>query len=156
MRKAQRHREVFLENNGPGPWPCYGCGELVLPEKLIVHHKDHDHSNNDPHNLASMHPGCHATLHSLGRIHSDEAKAKIGAATSRRRHTPETRAKMSATRRGRPWPKSEAHIEAVRAAQLGKPKHHKRHQCGCCSLVSTGAGLNSHQRTSGHTGRITL
>jgi len=39
---------------------CEQCGS---PEKLHVHHKDRDRTNNDPVNLATLCDSCHLKLH---------------------------------------------------------------------------------------------
>lgn len=155
-RKRERYRQIFFDAYGPGPWACYGCHEPVAKDESYIHHIDGDHFNDVINNLAAMHSGCHTTLHNLERPpYSEETRAKIGAASRQRTHSPETRAKMSATRLGKPLgPCSDAHRAALSAALKGKPIRHRRWRCGCCALVSTGAGLNSHQRTCGHTGRI--
>ena len=61
--------------NGPGPWPCSGCGEdvarigseleSVTPLQLqgIIHHHDLNRRNNDQGNLRVMHHGCHVAHH---------------------------------------------------------------------------------------------
>ena len=115
MRKQHRYRQVFITANGPGPWPCYGCDEPVTQDEVHIHHIDEDPTNDDPSNLASMHQPCHNRLHLLGRKQSDETRqkrsrtmtgrtlspehaAKARVAFKGRKHSAETRARMSATR----------------------------------------------------------
>lgn len=57
-------RAEFIEKHGPGPHPCYFCGELA--EKFHVHFIDHDKNNDDVNNLARAHPGCHMSHHKAG------------------------------------------------------------------------------------------
>lgn len=113
-RNRLRYQRVFVEANGVGPWPCYGCDELVV--ELNVHHIDGDHTNDDPDNLAAVHHPCHMRLHHAGKPRSAETRMKIArahqgkvlspehAAKARvafkgRKHSEETKAKMSATRK---------------------------------------------------------
>lgn len=42
---------------------CERCGYKDHPEILQVHHKDHNHSNNDPSNLEVVCPNCHCIEH---------------------------------------------------------------------------------------------
>ena len=80
MPKRQLHREVFFAHNGCGPYTCFGCSEkLAFSDSFDVHHKDTDHKNDTPENLAAMHNGCHIKLHKTGRIVSMETRAKISA-----------------------------------------------------------------------------
>lgn len=55
--------QVFFAFNGPGPWDCEFCDEPVRLTGLNVHHRDHDHSNNDPDNLTASHRRCHQVYH---------------------------------------------------------------------------------------------
>lgn len=43
-----------------GEWVCAECGSTDRP---VIHHRDHDHSNNDPENLMCLCRSCHARLH---------------------------------------------------------------------------------------------
>ena len=129
------YRRIFLDTNGAGPWPCYGCGEPVMSDDLTVHHIDFDHFNHDPKNLTSMHAGCHLSLHHTGRKVSPEVRAKISASHRGMVNSPQARAKIS-------------------AANKGIPKRVRLSQCVECSMVSTGGGIFNHQQASGHTGKI--
>jgi hypothetical protein len=65
MPQAQPlHRQIFLDTNPGSPWDCCFCGGKV--EELHVHHRDGDHDNNDPTNLAATHGDCHAHHHRTG------------------------------------------------------------------------------------------
>ena len=119
MPSRQIHREVFFAFNGPGPYPCFGCGEeLSFYEEFCIHHIDEDHENNIPENLTVMHAGCHIRLHKTGFIISDETRVRMSVANRGRTNSiehraaiskascnrvwnDETRAKMSASQRGR-------------------------------------------------------
>lgn len=61
-RSVNEYRAIFLKEYGYGPHACYFCA-MRMPWVEVVHHKDHDHSNNDPANLAAAHAGCHANYH---------------------------------------------------------------------------------------------
>ena len=63
----RNYREIFFAYNGPGPWPCDFCKKEVLAVDLDIHHRDGDHSNDNPENLVAAHRSCHASHHSSGR-----------------------------------------------------------------------------------------
>lgn len=42
---------------------CIECGYAKYPQILHLHHKDHDHDNNEESNLALICPNCHAIEH---------------------------------------------------------------------------------------------
>ena len=45
---------------------CNRCGFVALvPHQLDVHHKDHNHDNNDPTNLETVCANCHRLIHAL-------------------------------------------------------------------------------------------
>lgn len=53
---------------------CYFCQETIEESgfgKALVHHIDHDHTNNEPENLAPAHWGCHSRHHrdKGGQVH---------------------------------------------------------------------------------------
>jgi hypothetical protein len=52
----RRHRELWIEHYGP------------IPEGYVIHHIDHDHSNNVIENLACMPRGQHNTHHNNDRV----------------------------------------------------------------------------------------
>lgn len=62
-KSKKNYLMIFFAHYGPGPWVCEFCGELVLLDQLNVHHRDHDHSNNEPKNLVASHCACHASHH---------------------------------------------------------------------------------------------
>lgn len=116
-RNVRRYHRIFIEANGPGPWPCYGCGDPVVD--LFVHHLDEDETNDLTENLVAMHRPCHVKLHHGAKPKTKEHRRKIGEAnrvalTGKRltadhrenirrasggwKHTPEARAKISAAR----------------------------------------------------------
>jgi HNH endonuclease len=99
------YREKFFAYNN-SPYICYFCLDVVDPEKLVVHHIDHDKTNNKLTNLSSAHVSCHRSHHATdqwtserhreymsgvmsrvnrSRVHTDEARAKMRAAHERRR-----------------------------------------------------------------------
>lgn len=80
MRFYQR---VFIEANGPGPWPCHFCAKEVPRFGRgyglgVIHHYDGDFENNDPGNLKVKHSQCHSYEHHAGEKHSAEHNAKVG------------------------------------------------------------------------------
>ena len=61
-----------------------------------------------------------ARMPGLGRVPSDETRAKIGAAHKGRKHTPEARAKLSAAHMGRKLPRTQ--VEKMIASNTGKKR----------------------------------
>lgn len=43
--------------------PCHFCGEPLLSDSLVVHHLDHDRTNDALENLVGAHQGCHRKHH---------------------------------------------------------------------------------------------
>lgn len=70
------HRQIFMGTRPGSPWSCYFCGGEI--DELHVHHKDHDHGNNAPDNLAATHGDCHAHHHRSG-LESFERPPKASA-----------------------------------------------------------------------------
>ena len=92
---------------------------------VVVHHKDYDHLNNAPENLAWMTFKEHCQLHAdtdrtgekngmFGKQHSSETKQKIGAKTIERTADPEFRKKLS-----------DSHIDTHREAYAINMKRQK-------------------------------
>lgn len=115
------YRKIYRDAHGDGPYTCTFCDE-AMTKLEVVHHRDEDPSNNDLENLKAMHTVCHNKHHHVGLIHTEDDKMKIGAGLKRaydecrrprpdvsgeknpffgRRHTEETKAKISAMRRAR-------------------------------------------------------
>ena len=69
MAKAgdRKFREIFFAFNGPGPYKCYDCEKEVVFWEVLIHHENHDHSDNRLENLVPSHRGCHTRHHSTGR-----------------------------------------------------------------------------------------
>lgn len=50
---------------------CYSCGfKAICVDQLDVHHRDHNHSNNNPSNLVTLCANCHRLEHYLHKINS--------------------------------------------------------------------------------------
>ena len=90
MAKAadRLYREIFFAHNGPGPYSCVECDTEVGFFDVLVHHDDHDRSNNTIENLMPSHRGCHTKHHSIGRgvgtKDSEETKRKKSEAQKKR------------------------------------------------------------------------
>ena len=102
VRKFEEWRALF-EVRGFGPYSCDMCGqpiELGLhyrdERSLIIHHVDEDRLNNRPENLQLVHRACHQAHHHRGKLVSEETRRRMAAAATGKRHTPVTRAKISA------------------------------------------------------------
>lgn len=63
MPSKLSYREVFFGTYGLGQFKCYFCGEPVEAEEVLVHHVDHDRTNNFPLNLTPAHRSCHTAYH---------------------------------------------------------------------------------------------
>jgi hypothetical protein len=163
-RGQKRYRSTFVDHAGPGPWPCYFCGEPVEPDaaeprrRLVVHHLDHDRSNGAPDNLTASHRGCHQSHHlklHWQRVRA-EGRSSLGDYTpdGDRRHRAALRKGLETSRRRRsgPWgPRTERQLAAV--AANGRESMSRRYRCGECDFVGSPASLGSHQKFSHHEGR---
>ena len=135
-----RARDTFLTVNGPGPWPCAYCDELVDHLGVQsgdgnVHHVDEDPTNNAAENLTVMHRVCHVRHHKKGVPLTEEHRAKTHFAHLGHPHSAETKSRLS-------------------LAKLGRPMYHPRFRCGDCEMVTTGSALRKHQDKTQHTGKV--
>lgn len=101
VRKFEEWR-AFFEAHGFGPYTCEFCGgdvplnlPMYDPRKLTVHHVDEDRLNNVPSNLTIVHQGCHQTHHHRGKAVSEETRDRQRAASTGRKQSAESRAKIS-------------------------------------------------------------
>lgn len=94
------YREIFFAHNGPGPYACVECNKEVGFLEVLVHHDDHDRSNNNIENLMASHRGCHTAHHSTGRgvgnKASEETKQKMSESHKKRwaARSPEERSEI--------------------------------------------------------------
>ena len=61
--KVAEHRAVLYSKIGPGPHPCFWCGQMLSwggREGICSDHLDHDLSNNDPMNLVPSCSSCNS------------------------------------------------------------------------------------------------
>lgn len=99
---------------------CFFCDKKIVG-KYHIHHKDHDHSNNDPSNRVTAHPGCHSSYHNSLREWSEESREKVRLTRLGAKHSEETKKKMSETRKGRPGRILSAETKAkISAARMGQ------------------------------------
>lgn len=109
-RRPRRTRRVFLSSNGPGPWLCCHCDEMIhelgqSSLRGVIHHVDEDVTNDDPANLEVMHHRCHLEHHQLGRSRPNVVSKKLrdSWASGRRTGHPQsddTRRRISTTLQG--------------------------------------------------------
>lgn len=88
-KSKKNYLQTFFAFNGPGPWVCEFCGELVMLDSLNVHHRDHDHDNNSGTNLVASHRLCHQ------EYHMKNGRGEIMRTSSAKAWTAERRKKMS-------------------------------------------------------------
>jgi hypothetical protein len=55
---AMRHRVVYYDANGAGPFPCHWCGKVVAWAELHIDHLNDTPSDNRLENLAASCPPC--------------------------------------------------------------------------------------------------
>lgn len=100
----KQHKDIFYAFNGPGPYICTFCDGTVLgwwdepdghdgrqSHALVVHHVDHNHTNNAVENLAASHYGCHTSHHFAsdplvpkGSTLPEEWKRRVALGTTKR------------------------------------------------------------------------
>lgn len=134
----KRYREVFFAAHGFGPYACHFCDELVEFERVLVHHLDHDRSNNAPANLAAAHGPCHTSHHSRGRVPSAQQRRRNSDAHRGRSTSDETRALIAAGQ-------ARAHAEGRAATSL--VDFNQRRETCVCGLETNVAGLRRHHRS---------
>ena len=106
---GKSRRRVTIKNHAFLPDGVYTLARVIVAERLgraltrleLVHHCDHDETNDDPKNLRLITSRGHSAIHLKGKHRSEETKRKI-----------------SQTQTG--IPKHEGHGEAVRRALTGK------------------------------------
>ena len=131
------YQRLFFAEHGNGPWPCDFCSEPVVD--LTVHHRDHDHFNDEIGNLGAVHPSCHTTHHVryrkddhyskawetrrtkgwvnplIGYVHTEQTKQRVSEGAIRRYADPDKREASAASMRG--IPKSAEHRANISTAQ---------------------------------------
>jgi len=117
--KAPVHARIFVRHHGrTGPFRCAFCRRVVWlldgTGRGVVHHRDHDHSNDAVENLAPAHRKCHGKHHHRNRQFTAEHRANISAALRAKGIRPPDR---DWTGRGKGVPKSAAHRAAIAEAQ---------------------------------------
>lgn len=88
------YREIFAAAYGTLPHLCYFCRDWVYrwgkaPDDGGIHHRDGDHTNNDPANLVAAHVRCHVSHHANGRVMSPASSERKRAANTRRSICPD-------------------------------------------------------------------
>lgn len=108
----------------------------LIPDGFDIHHKDHNHENDDPLNLELMTHSGHSKYHETGKTRSEETKRKMS--ESMKGQIPwnagispseETRQRQSDSHKGKtPWNKgltgiySEETLEKISAAGKGRTR----------------------------------
>lgn len=107
------HQIVFAESDRKSNW-CNWCGAAI--EKLLIHHGDGDHSNNDPVNLWAL---CGNTCHTQAHMNLLDHGVKMADAGIKRWEDPAEREKasQSAIRR------YEAQVEREKTSQAALKRY---------------------------------
>jgi hypothetical protein len=125
-RRRTQYRELFFANNGPGPYVCFFCEEPVSFSQIIVHHVDHDETNNDLTNLKACHRVCHNGYH-FKDLWKEKREELLSSDTRGHRvpHTEETRRLLSENhkeKRHRPSDEARAKAAAVNTGKQRSPE----------------------------------
>lgn len=151
-RRLERvYVRIFMDTYGPFPHPCHWCGESipeyggVFADAAIIHHRDHNHDNNDPANLAVGHRRCHGEHH--GEF-SDEHRAKLSAFQSAYQKLPEVRLRNSEAQK-RVQKEVQNRPEVKAKVRAGVKRYHASDReptlCPACGRVCVGRhGLGVH------------
>lgn len=129
-RKRSKYRELFLANNGAGPYVCYfSCGEVVLYEELIVHHIDEDHTNNKLENLTATHRVCH-NRHHFSELWQERRDEMLASPTRGHRvpHSEDTKKTLSQKHKDNGHSPTESAREAARLFNTGRPRSEETKQ----------------------------
>lgn len=102
------HRLIYCKHNN--------C-TLEDIEGLDIHHIDNDKHNNEPDNLVAISHGLHSHLHNKNKTVPKEVRLKMSESRKGKKHSEETKRKMSLTRQGRPL--SDYHIMRLRESHIG-------------------------------------
>lgn len=149
VHQTSHYRAVFEAVYGPPPHLCAFCGEWFFQwgrgsDGGTIHHRDGDHTNNDPANLAPAHMGCHVSHHLKGQVpyeRTPEIRAKVSASLTGKTQSAETRAKRGESLR-------RAYAEGRRTAPPGRPKGtiQPKVQCPECPRMISVSNLTRHVR----------
>jgi hypothetical protein len=123
-RKRSKYRELFLANNGIGPYVCFfDCGNYVQYEELIVHHVDGDHTNNDLKNLVPCHRLCHNSHH-FKELWETDRESLLSSETRGHLtpHSEETKAKISSLHKANGVAPSDAAREKAKEVNTGSKR----------------------------------
>jgi len=88
-RYIQLHQYIYEKYNGP------------VPKGLVIHHKDHNKTNNDINNLIVITPTEHSHIHHLNHKHTEESKKKISKKLKGKIFSLETREKIRQSKIGK-------------------------------------------------------
>jgi len=122
-RRRTQYREIFFANNGPGPYKCFFCKDEVVFAEVIVHHEDHDETNNDLTNLKPCHRLCHNGHHFKNLWKTD--RETLLSSDTRGHHTPhteETKRSLSEKHKENGYRPSEEAIAKAAEVNRGKPR----------------------------------
>ena len=153
MRKSLDGRRHYYYSKEPWlVWNEHNQEDPIFHDTgYVIHHKDHDHSNNSPHNLEKMTVSAHNSYHKKGRIAPNKGrrmskvqKLKISAALTGRRHSEEHRRRIGAA------------IKGVRKGISISEEHRRKISAGCMGKKLGKKFSEEHRRklSIAHLGRI--
>lgn len=122
-RRRSRYREMFFATNGIGPYECFFCNEEVEFSLVVIHHVDHDHTNNSIDNLAASHRKCH-NGHHFALLWQERKEDLLSSPTRGHRtpHSEEAKRKMSKAHKEAGHRPSDAAIAKAAEINTGKKK----------------------------------
>lgn len=145
------HVKIFLRHNPEPPWICRECDEPILAlgresRDGVIHHLNKKPRDNRIENLVVLHHDCHSRLHGIGRKHTNETKAKMSAAALGHEVSAEVRSKISAANTGNKYCVGREYSVETREKlrNMGSPS-----TCEC-GLSTSRASMVSHLRATSH------
>lgn len=112
IKRFRAYHRAFQTAYGEQPWWCLRCGE----EAEVIHHVDHDRTNNEIENLQSLCSNCHRFVH-RGQVRPPATGQNIAASKRGKPRSEDTKRKLSEALKGKPATKS---AESRRGRRLSK------------------------------------
>ena len=122
-RRRSKYREIFFAHNGPGPYICFFCQQNVIFDEVIVHHVNHNETDNRLENLKPCHRLCHNGYH-FKELWKENPEKLMSSETRGHRvpHSEETRKNLSESHKNKGHRPSDEAIEKAASVNRGKPR----------------------------------